>query len=114
MPLIEVACFPSLQSHFTRWAILKPYVLFLRKANRRRYGRKAPTLLLTLNRPTPVAVILFIMTLVCHFAPNKASDGNSDDFHQRCIRALDNADYTVIVKCQDIDDPSLTVKSVRT
>jgi hypothetical protein len=40
--------------------------------------------------------------------------GNPDDSQQRCMRALDDAGYTVIVKCQDIDDPSLTVKSVRT
>ncbi len=59
MTLIEVACFPSLQSRFARWAILKPNVFFLRKANRRRYGRKAPTALSMLNRPTSGGNIIY-------------------------------------------------------
>ncbi len=35
---------------------------------------------------------------VRQFGPNKAGGGNPDDSQQRCMRALDNAGYTVIPK----------------
>jgi hypothetical protein len=95
MTLIEVACFPSLQSRFARWAILKPNVFFLKK------GESTPVWPQGSNS-------------VINVEPADTCCGNPDDSQQRCMRAFDYAGYTVIVKCQDIDDPSLTVKSVRT